>query len=217
MLGKRSAEKSVTEVRLVEAAAQLFARHGFKATTTKEIAQLADLNEATLFRYFPRKPDLFLAALESHLNRVKFSHDLQKSLVGDETPDVVLPKIVAFVLNVLTSQPELQNLLRVAGFELPGSQAMIREHFGPLFDTLCAYFKRSADHDVICRVEPTLAALGLLGSVFAHHLFCRVFASEPSISTDPGDAAAAYASVWLRGLMPDSGSMKYLPQQAVSR
>lgn len=46
MLGKKSPEKSLTEALLVEAAAQLFARHGFKATTTREIAQLADLNEA---------------------------------------------------------------------------------------------------------------------------------------------------------------------------
>jgi AcrR family transcriptional regulator len=52
MLGRKSPEKSVTEVVLVEAAAQLFARHGFKATTSREIAQLAALNEATLFRIF---------------------------------------------------------------------------------------------------------------------------------------------------------------------
>lgn len=56
-LGRRSAGTSVTEVRIVEAAEQLFAHNGFKGTSTWEIAQLADLNEATLFRYFPRKPE----------------------------------------------------------------------------------------------------------------------------------------------------------------
>src|ERR1700758_370836 len=133
-VGHKSAGTSVTEVRIVEAAAQLFAHNGFKATTTKDIAQLADLNEATLFRYFPRKPDLFLAALESHLNRVKFSHDLQTSLVNDDDPEVVLPKVVAFFLNILNTQPELRSLLHVAGFELPEAQKMIREHFWPIFD-----------------------------------------------------------------------------------
>ena len=54
MFGKKSAEKRVTEVRLVEAAAQLFAGHGFKATSTREIAQLANLHQVTLFRYFPQ-------------------------------------------------------------------------------------------------------------------------------------------------------------------
>jgi len=75
MDGNKSPKASVTEVRLVEAAAQCFARSGFKATKTLEIAILADLNEATLFRYFPRKIDMFFAALDSHLSRIKLSRD----------------------------------------------------------------------------------------------------------------------------------------------
>ena len=63
-LEPRSLAKSMTEVRIVEAAAQMFARHGFKAATTREIAHLADLNEVTLFRYFLHKPDLFWAAVD---------------------------------------------------------------------------------------------------------------------------------------------------------
>ena len=55
---KKTAERSVTEVRLVEAAVQLFSRQGFKGTSTRDIAQLAGVNEATLFRYFARKTDL---------------------------------------------------------------------------------------------------------------------------------------------------------------
>ena len=202
MIGKKSPERSVTEVRLVEAAAQLFARHGFKATTTREIAQLAALNEATLFRYFPRKPDLFLAALESHLNRVKFSHDLQTSLVNDDHPEVVLPKLVAFFLNVLNTQPELRSLLHVAGFELPEAQKLIREHFWPIFDTLCAYFKRSSAREAICKIDPQLAAFGLLGVISAHHLLREVFAFKEGSQAPVADGSELYVSLWLHGLMP---------------
>jgi AcrR family transcriptional regulator len=202
MLVRRSPERSVTEVRLVEAAAQLFARHGFKATTTREIAQLAGLNEATLFRYFPRKPELFLAALESHLNRVKFSHDLQTSLANDDVPEVVLPKIVAFLLNVLNTQPELRSLLHVARFELPEAQRIIQEHVGPIFDALCGYFKRSVDREAICNIEPELAALGLLGVVSAHHLFREVFKGSQRVTEE--NRTDAYVNLWLYGLVPQS-------------
>lgn len=202
MIGKKSPERSVTEVRLVEAAAQLFARHGFKATTTREIAQLASLNEATLFRYFPRKPDLFLAALESHLNRVRFSHDLQTSLANDDDPEVVLPKLVAFFLNILNTQPELRSLLHVAGFELPEAQKLIREHFGPIFDTLCAYFKRSSAREAISQIDPQLAAFGLLGAVSAHHLLRAVFTSREDSQAPAADRPELYVSLWLHGLMP---------------
>ncbi len=202
MIRKKSPERSVTEVRLVEAAAQLFARHGFKATTTREIAQLAALNEATLFRYFPRKPDLFLAALESHLNRVKFGHDLQTSLVNDDDPEVVLPKLVAFFLNVLNAQPELRNLLHVAGFELPEAQKLIREHLSPMFDAVCAYFKRSSARGVIRKINPQLAAFGLLGAVSVHHLLRVIFTSREDSRTPAADRPDLYVTLWLHGLLP---------------
>ena len=64
---KNTAEKSVTEVRIVEAAVQLFSRQGYKGTSTREIASLAGVNEATVFRYFARKTDLFWAAAEPRL------------------------------------------------------------------------------------------------------------------------------------------------------
>jgi AcrR family transcriptional regulator len=129
--GHKSAGSSVTEVRIVEAAAKLFAHNGFKATTTKDIAQLADLNEATLFRYFPRKPELFWAAVKSHVARVKLARDTQISLAADEAPAVVVPLLVTFLLDNLNHQPDLRRLLHVAAFEVPESNKMIREHLGP--------------------------------------------------------------------------------------
>jgi AcrR family transcriptional regulator len=125
MMEQRSAAKSVTEVSIVEAAAQLFARHGFRAATTREIAHLADINEVTLFRYFLHKPDLFYAAVESRLGRVTLGRELQMSLAGDEEPALVVPRIVTFLLKSLTQQPELHRLLHVAAFELPGADKSI--------------------------------------------------------------------------------------------
>ena len=202
MIGKRSPEKSVTEVRLVEAAAQLFARQGFKATTTKEIAQLADLNEATLFRYFPRKPDLFLAALESYLGRVKLSRDLQTSLASDDDPELVVPKLVEFILISLTAHPEVRRLLHVARFELSEADTIVRESLGPIFDLLRGYFKRSADKGSIRNVESSCAALWLLGGVAAHQSFCELFSSERPQPLDGNEAKAAYTALCLHGLRP---------------
>ena len=79
---KTAAERSVTEVRIVEAAVQLFSRQGYKGTSTREIAQFAGVNEATLFRYFARKTGLFWAAAESRLTRLKLGRELQNSLAS---------------------------------------------------------------------------------------------------------------------------------------
>jgi len=204
MTGNKSPETSVTEARLVEAAAQCFARRGFKATKTLEIATLADMNEVTLFRYFPRKIDMFFAALDSHLSRIKLSRDLQISLAEDEDPAVVLPKIVASLLDVLTTQPQLQRLLHVAGFELPETRQMIQDHFAPIFDVLTSYFRRGAEKGNMRDVEPSLTAFGLLGTVLAHHQFREGLTKGCGFPPDIEGATAAYASLWLHALLPET-------------
>ena len=73
-----------TANRIVEAAVQLFSRQGFAASSTHEIARLAGVSEVTVFRHFPRKRDLFWAATESRLRRLRISRELRNRLESDE-------------------------------------------------------------------------------------------------------------------------------------
>lgn len=196
---KKTAGRSVTEVRLVEAAVQLFSRHGYKGTSTREIASLADVNEATLFRYFARKTDLFLAAMESRLNRLKLGRELQQGLTSDMDPEIVVPMLVAFMVENLLKQPEVVRLLFVAGFELPGADKIVREHLGPIFDAVNSYFCRCAARGIICDLEPAIATLGLAGAVSAHHNFLQLFTGQ-ELHADPQQSAPAYAQLWLNAL-----------------
>ncbi|NJM18560.1 MAG: TetR family transcriptional regulator [Richelia sp. RM2_1_2] len=52
-----------TRQRLINAAAELFAAQGITETTTKAVAQLAQVNEVTLFRHFGNKHGLLLAVI----------------------------------------------------------------------------------------------------------------------------------------------------------
>ncbi len=49
---------------IVDAAIALFGRHGFKGTTTKSLAQASGVSEATIFKHFPTKNDLYAAAFD---------------------------------------------------------------------------------------------------------------------------------------------------------
>lgn len=53
-----------TRQRLVHAALELFTAQGVTETTTKQIAELADVNEVTIFRQFGNKHGLLLAVIE---------------------------------------------------------------------------------------------------------------------------------------------------------
>src|SRR5438270_8554947 len=49
---------------ILDVAMSLFARQGFEGTTTREIAEMARVNEAIIFRHFPTKEDLYWAIIE---------------------------------------------------------------------------------------------------------------------------------------------------------
>ncbi|PSN18220.1 TetR family transcriptional regulator [filamentous cyanobacterium CCP5] len=55
---------SATRQRLIEAALELFLTQGISSTTTRQIANLAGVNEVTLFRQFGNKHGLLLSVLE---------------------------------------------------------------------------------------------------------------------------------------------------------
>ncbi len=58
--GKRAANKEKTKERILEAALELFRKHGLEGTTTRQISQKAKIAEGTLFNYFQTKEDLAL-------------------------------------------------------------------------------------------------------------------------------------------------------------
>lgn len=60
VVGLRAQKKARTEQSIVDAAMNLFGRHGFDATTIDEIATAAGVGRRTFFRYFPTKEDVVL-------------------------------------------------------------------------------------------------------------------------------------------------------------
>ncbi len=59
-----SAQRSPTRQRIINAAIELFTVQGITETTTRQIAELAEVNEVTLFRHFGNKHGILLAVLE---------------------------------------------------------------------------------------------------------------------------------------------------------
>lgn len=60
---RRERQMAARLEQILDAAAHLFAERGFHRTTTKDIAQAADVAEGTLYNYFETKNDLLFAIL----------------------------------------------------------------------------------------------------------------------------------------------------------
>jgi len=126
------------------------------------------------------------------------------SMAADEDPAVVVPKIVAFLTESLAERPELYRLLQVAVVELPGAGRVIREHLGPIFDTVSAYFQRCAQRGVIHPVPASLPTLGILGTVIAHSNLNPLISACQSSFASPAEEAGACSELWLRALASNS-------------
>ncbi len=191
----------------MEAAVQLFSRQGFAGSSTHEIARLAGVSEVTVFRHFPRKKDLFWAATESRLRRLRISKELLRRLEADESPRTALPGVVALLVETFHHQPEMVRLLYLSLFELEhGAERILRKYLVPFFEPVREYFSRCASKGVARDLDPSIAALALITSIVAHHGLHRVVTNEGASYASTDDATTAYAEFWFKALMSESSA-----------
>ncbi len=101
-----------TRQRLIESALKLFTSLGVTETTTKAVAELAQVNEVTLFRHFGNKQGLLLAVLEESAAFAQPGELLQIPAQVNNLGDAVTNYAQSY-LNAIAQAPEL--LLSVIG------------------------------------------------------------------------------------------------------
>lgn len=111
-----SSPKNAKRMRLIEAAIKLFAAQGVTATTTKQIAELAQVNEVTLFRHFGSKHGLLLAVMKES----GVLTDLSQTLLGQSEPSLEFEQTIKnyalSFLQILEQVPEVvRSLIGEAG------------------------------------------------------------------------------------------------------
>ncbi|MBF6560666.1 MAG: TetR/AcrR family transcriptional regulator [Candidatus Binataceae bacterium] len=78
----RQEQKAATRNRLVNAAMNLFARHGIAQTTTADVARSIRMSHGTVFLHFARRDDLVIAVIDEFGRRlaVEFRQALERDL-----------------------------------------------------------------------------------------------------------------------------------------
>lgn len=71
---------------IIKASLELFAKYGYNNTTTKLIAQMANVNEITIFRNFGTKKELFNVVVKEYVDRLQMKDTIisKKNLPPDE-------------------------------------------------------------------------------------------------------------------------------------
>jgi AcrR family transcriptional regulator len=198
----KNAPTSVVE-RLIEAAVHLFSRQGFRGTTTRQIARLADVNETSLFRHFAHKEDLFWAALESQLRRLRIPRELQDGLAQDSAPEQVLPLIIEFLVITAMYQPELTRLVWVSLLELrTDTERICRQQLDPIFQAINHYVEHCVASGALRSLDASLTTIALTATVLAHQELYPVLGSGSQSYSKTEEAVTAYSRFWLGVLTP---------------
>jgi AcrR family transcriptional regulator len=96
--------KAKSRSAIISAALELFAKKGFSATTTDEIAKKAKVSKGLIFSHFPTKENILLAILDDEIDRF-----LPKFDQNDEARDPK-EKLISFIngwLELLEKEPLL--------------------------------------------------------------------------------------------------------------
>jgi AcrR family transcriptional regulator len=199
----------VSRERILEAAARVYAMHGFRGATTRLIANEAGVNEVTLFRTFGSKSALIEAVLAQY---------------GKSRPTVTLPhepvdpraELTAFVAEHLERVREMRPLLMHTMSEVderPEAHEFACRGRHHVHDTISTYIRTlqargMADRDVNVEVAAVMLTATVMSDAVSRHIVPDVY---PPIDT----AAEQYVRAFLR-LIGAPAAMSSAPVSAPS-
>jgi AcrR family transcriptional regulator len=157
------AELLTTRERILRAAREVFERNGTRGTTTREVAERAGVNEATLFRHFGNKMALLEAMREWSIENSGF-HSALDGLGGDLRADLIAV-CNALYEAMLCNQAIIRISLAEEATDPDGLPSCLR---GPtlIMQRLGGYLQSQRDAGKIDGNPRQLAAL-IMGMMFA--------------------------------------------------
>jgi AcrR family transcriptional regulator len=190
----KQARSEATVEAILEAAAQVFERHGYAAGTTNRIAERAGVSIGTLYQYFPNKDAVLVALVHQHLaeSAAALQPQLQRLNSGSRFDDV-LPEVVRSMVAMHALAPGLHRVL----FEETSLPATIRAELNELEDRLVDLTAAALAAELDAPIaDPRLSAHVVISAIegLTHRLVLRppVGVTPQAIAEEITDLVRAY-------------------------
>ena len=166
-------EVDETSQKIIDATMILIRDRGYVATTTKDIARLAGVNECTLFRKFENKKDIVLQGVAQEKWRADITPDIFRNVQWELEPD--LGMFMNAYMDRIT--PEFVNLS--IGLRAP----QLYEEISPLImkvpqafiSSLTEYFRKMNEMGEIGDFDFESLAMTIFSSIFGYTFLCASF------------------------------------------
>ena len=189
--------------RVLDAATAVFAARGYRGASTQRIAERAGVNQATVFRIFNSKRELYLKVLER-----KLGAGAPPWLLGtlEATPDHerVFCEI-AERLEILFD-PTFIRLLLVGGLEQPQHlKKCLRPRLLTFYSVLGEYIQERINSGALRDLGPTSMARALVGMVFYECIFNELFGGRELWGCNSMRPGRTFTNIWLHGVLKQRG------------
>jgi AcrR family transcriptional regulator len=193
----RSASPEETRERILTAAREVIGRKGKRGATTREIADVAGVNEATLFRHFGTKEALLVACAQHFCGYLELA-DVAAARSGEIADDLLALARLMFDRFVA-----LGDMIRWSLVEQEYEQDIFAETaWRPqlaILAVLTEFMQRRVDGGEL-RGDPQKLAMVFLGFIFMHALARKKFPNSVLHRGDSDDALRFYIDVFLNGV-----------------
>lgn len=194
-----SPSETETRNRILKAALRLFARHGYDGTTTRDLAEAAEVAEGTLFRHFSNKKAILVEVATQ--GWVELLTDLLTELSEMGSYKAVAQVMRRRMLHLHKNADMLRVCFMEAQFHPDLRDQIQTEVIGKMTDVAEAFFQTAMDQGVYRPMDPKMVARVFLG-MFAVAGFSQSTIMQPGAAAmDMQAMAEGLADIFLNGVL----------------
>ena len=185
---------------ILKSSMQLFARSGFRGTTTRDLATQADVNEAIIFRYFRSKTELYRAILEEKVHQGHDEHYIEVAKLAESSdPRTFLEFVGNKFLERHEQDSTFMRLLLFSALEGHELAEMFMEAMA-VRDPIVSYLERQMVEGTFRRMDPYLASRAFLGMLVAHIQMQEIFGQKKRVEFSREEVVKTFVSIFLQGM-----------------
>lgn len=197
----RPTEKLNTRDKILETSIKLFAEKGFNGTTTKEIAEMADVNESLIFRHFSTKRELYGAIIERKIDEEPGIEIPLNKYKDSKDVSLIFTAIAERMFDKCGKDPSFIRLLHFSALEGHELSDMFFDTYVEYVNMLlCDYIEKGISDKTFKKVNPLYASRAFIGMVINHIIERELFGAKKRGKIDEKEVIETFVSIFLNGI-----------------
>ena len=195
---------------ILDSAVQLFAEKGFSGTTTKEIAAAANVNEATIFRHFATKEQLYVAILDNHQLNINVENRMAelREFMERNDDEGLLRTMGTGMIRAFRENEEFERLMLYASLEGHEIAKLYMQRMGATFiSTFRDYLERRQKEGAMRALDPGLVVLAVAGMFRFYGQVSQLFGPHNKQCID-ADVVDTFVKILMAGLCPPTAAAR---------